>query len=304
MKRLLAMILCVCCIFALVSCELPIREYKGTPICNLTYESIDYNGGYTNTYVIDFENNLVKHRGYLPYGDEEAEFEIIAVFSDEEEKELINKLYSYGLFCIQDNYPSAPGIIDGGGWNLAIEYSDGTTKKSSGSNNSPSLVFSNCAKAFYDICRDGIVGYVPTEYYTPPHLSYTLRNNNSFYDYISSYGKRLNYEWNGFESKGNGIYEANLDTDYPYEFYEGEKYSLVLYTANYSTSNYYERFKKIFVKSYDNNENLTNEAVVHSGGWFDKIEFDLELNKIYLVRLEFSSGDFVEYTFNTNTTSI
>ena len=59
MKRLLAMILCVCCILTLVSCELPIREYKGTPICNLTYESIDYNGGYTHTYVIDFENNLI-----------------------------------------------------------------------------------------------------------------------------------------------------------------------------------------------------------------------------------------------------
>ncbi len=303
MKRILAMILCVSCILTLASCELPIKEYTGICLRNLTYESIDYNGGYTNTYVIDFENNLVKIRGYLPYEDEEAEFKILANFSDEEEKELINKLYSYGLFSIKDNYPSPPGIIDGGGWNLTIEYSDGTTKKSTGSNNSPGLVFSNCAKAFYDICGDGIVGYVPIEYYTPPNISYTLRNNNSFYDYISSYGKRLDYKWNGFESTGNSIYEANLDTDYPYEFYNGEEYSLVLYTANYSTYNRYEKFKRIIVKSYDNNENLTNEAVVHSGSWFDQIELDLELNKIYLVRLEFSNGDFVDYTFNTNATT-
>ena len=302
MKRLLAMILCVCCILALVSCELPIREYKGTPICNLTYESIDYNGGYTDTYVIDFENNLVKQRGYLPYGDEEAEFEIIAVFSDEEEKELINKLYSYGLFCIQDNYPSPPGIIDGGGWNLAIEYSDGTTKKSSGSNNSPSLVFSNCAKAFYDICGDGIVGYVPTEYYCPPDVSCTFRTQNKYYGY-SSYGERLDYKWNGFESIGNSIYEANQNAKFLHDFYEGEEYTLVLSTSNYGRYNDYDRFKTLIVKSFDNNENLTNEEVVHSGGLFAQIELDLEINKIYLIRLEFSSGDFVEYSFNTNTTS-
>ena len=63
--------------------------------------------------------------------------------------------------------------------------------------------------------------------------------------------------------------------------------------------NDYQRFKKCIVTSYDYNESLTNETTVHSGGWFKKIEVNLELNKIYVVRLEFGNGDFVEYTFNT-----
>ena len=297
MKRFITMILCVFTLLLLVGCETPIKEYRGKEILQLTFKMVDYNGRYTRTYIFDFEGNVVKSRGYLPYEDEEPEFDIIADFSEDEEGKLINKLYSYGLFNINDSYPAPPGIIDGGGWDLTVEYSDGSSKKSSGSNNSPDAVFSNCAKAFYDICGDGIVAYVPEEYYTPPNVSYTLRNGHENNGY-SSFGKRLDYRWNGFSSMGNSVFSANEAMDFLQRFYDGEDYTLVLYTANYRD---YDRFKKCTVTSYDYNEELTNASVVHSGGWFRQIELNLELNKIYVIRFDFKNGDFVEYTFNTKT---
>lgn len=293
------LVLCLVCLMMLSGCDTKIKDYTGTPLLNLTFEMVDYNGGYTKTYVFDFEANVVKSRGYLPYENEEPEFSIIATFSDEEESILINKLYSYGLFDIEEYYKSPEGIIDGGGWDLTIEYSDGTTKISRGSNNSPKNVFSNCAKAFYDICGDGIVAYVPKEYYCPPNVSYTFRNESNINEY-SSYGKRVDYEWNGFESIGNSIYDANEAADFNQKFYNGEEYTLILYTSNYRS---YDKFHKCIVTSYDYNENLTNETIVYNSGWFKQTEIRLQLNKIYLIRFEFINGDFVEYTFNTNVTS-
>jgi hypothetical protein len=84
------------------------------------------------------------------------------------------------------------------------------------------------------------------------------------------------------------------------KFYEGDDLTLTLYTANYRHYNSI-RFQKCIITTYDYNETLTNETVVHSGGWFKQIKLPLELNKIYLVRFEYITGDYVEYTFNTKT---
>ena len=179
MKRIFALILCVCSIFAICGCaQKPIKEYKGTPVVSLTYETVDYMGGYTEVYLFDFEENTVKRRAYLPseLEGENAPVQVIRQFTEEEEKRLIDKLYTYGLFGIKENYRSPAGISDGGGWSLALAFGDGTVKKSKGSNNAPHKVFENCAKAFYDICQTGIVASVPTEYYCPPNLSYTFHS--------------------------------------------------------------------------------------------------------------------------------
>jgi len=131
----------------------------------------------------------------------------------------------------------------------------------SGSNNSPSSVFSNCAKAFYDICEDGIVGYVPQDYYCPPNISYSFTSGSVHMGY-TSYGERADYRWNGFESKGNSIYELNVSNDFMQEFHEGDAYALVLYTSNYGD---YEKFQKCVVTEYDFNEELTNPTEVYGG---------------------------------------
>ena len=295
MKRIIMVCLCMVCLLGFSACSTAIKEYEGAAVTCISYERIDYNGGYTEEYVIDFENNVVQKRGYLPFENDAPDFETIATFSDEKERLLINKLFSYGFFDIKENYPAPEGIIDGGGWNMLVEYSDGTTKKSRGSNNSPSSVFSNCAKAFYDICEDGIVGYVAQEYYCPPNISYSFTSGSTHMGY-TSYGERADYRWNGFESIGNSIYELNVSNDFMQEFYAGDVYTLVLYTSNYGD---YEKFQKCIVIEYDYNEALSNLTEVYNGKWFKQIELELELDKIYLVRFEFKDGDFVEYTFNT-----
>ena len=303
MKRIISVILCISCIFLLTSCFAPpIREYGGTALSTLIYQTVDYMGGYTVTYIFDFDNNVAEKQEYLPYADEyegnNAEFDIIKEFTDEEEAILINKLYSYGLFNIRDNYKSPPNIMDGGGWSLIIEYTDGTSKQSEGSNNAPRWVFKNCAKAFYDLCENGVLAFVPEDYYRPPNLSYSFHSANEHYGY-AGYGERLDYSWNGFGSTGNDAYESNESMRFSHEFNTDENYSLILYTANYRNSYNYDKFTKCTLRSYDYNEKLTNEKTVYQSGWFKQVEIDLELNRIYILRLDFKNGDFVEYTFNT-----
>lgn len=291
MRRFISVILVVVSFLTFVSCNEKIKDYTGTPIVNLSYETVNYFGGYTQTYILDFENNVVKARGCFREEKESTDFDIIANFSDEEETRLINKLYTYGLFDIEEKYEL--DAIDGGGWDLVVEYNDGTTKKSSGSNDQPKLVFENCAKAFYDICERGIVAYVPPEYYSPPNnISYTFHNNFGTY---TSYGVCVDYNWKGFESSNNSVYEVNQAAKFFKEFYADDKYTLMLSGKDC-------KFKKCVVTTYDYNEELTNETVVYSGGWFKQKEIEFQLNKIYLVRVEFKNGDFAEYTFNTNTT--
>lgn len=300
MKKFWVISISVCCCLALVVCGvlfgfgIIIRKYKETPLLKLTFETVQEYNGITETYVVDFVSNDIKKHVLLPYAEEQPEVKVLANFSEEQEAVLINKLYTYGLFDIKGLYPQRPGIGEfGSNWDLAIDYADGITKKSRGINNSPMFVFRRCAKAFYDICRDGIVGYVPPQYYSPPNVSYTVAGYAS-----TGFSLRTNYKWNGFESVGNDAYAANEQAKYNHKFYDGNEYSLKLYTSNYGNN---KKFKKCFVKMYDYNNDLTNEVVVYKGRWFKQEKIALELNKIYVVRLEFRGGDFVEYTFNTKT---
>ena len=274
------MILCIAILMVLTSCD-TIKDYNGTPITALSYETEHYDGsGYTVTHIFDFENNVVKKREHWVGKEENSDFSIIASFSDEEETVLINKLYSFGLFDIKDNYKAPPLTFDGSGWSLLIQYGDGTVKESKGANNSPTSVFKDCAKAFYDICENGIVAYVPSEYYSPPNISYSFNSESKHMGY-TSYGERVNYQWNGFQSTENNIYEANISTDFKQKFDQNTKYTLVLYTANYGD---FDRFKTCTVTTFDYHEDLTNPTIVYSDKWFKQVEFDLQLNKIYLIR--------------------
>lgn len=293
----LAVVMLLCC---LVGCSESLKEYDKTPLISLTYTQVDYNGGFTTEYLFDFETNIATRHSYLPTDDENDRLETLAEFSEEQEKTLIDKLYTYGLFDIKEEYKSPPGIVDGGGWNLKIGYNDGSIKESSGSNNSPNYVFSKCAKAFFDICGNGVVARVPSEYYTPPSISYAI--HSTFKSTTTSQGatslvERGNYKWNGFEDGSKNYYQLNQNSSFPFELdFENIAYEFVLYTSNYGD---YDRFKECIVVSYDFNEELSGEEVIIEKGWFKQIEFDLQVNKIYVVKLIFKNGDFVEYTFNT-----
>lgn len=274
---------------------IPIKEYDKTPIVRITFKKIKYLGGGVNEYVVDFENDVIKKAQYIGSKVEDPEFGILADFSAAQEAVLINKLYSYGLFDLDDNYPSPEGIFDGGEWLLSIEYSGGTAKNSKGINNTPTKVFGECAKAFFDICHDGVVGDVPSEYYYPPSVYYALRFENNLC--CSSFYPSINYRWNGFEGVGNGIYaEAGRDISYSEMLVEGKEYTM---SVGVDRDDGKERFEKIIVTSYDFNKELTNKKTVCESDDESRIEFRLDLNKIYVVRVEYENGDFAEYAFNT-----
>jgi hypothetical protein len=118
----------------------------------------------------------------LPGEDDENErvFDVFASFTDDEEKTFIDSCYSFGLFNLKDKYTTTEKIIDGGSWSLGIEYDDGSNKTSYGINAGPKNIFNKCTTVFYDLCGDGVVGIVPSNYYNTPNvsISFDLRYNN------------------------------------------------------------------------------------------------------------------------------
>ena len=282
----------------LISCN-RIKEYGGKVIVKLTYQTVDYNGGYTTNVVLDFINNKYLSSGILPGEEQEPNLEVKRTFSEEEEKDFINGCYSYGLFNLKDKYKRT-GIIDGGGWTLLIEYEDGSIKESTGINASPTTIFNNCSTYFYDICGERILGNLPDYYFYPPGVSIAFRYKIGEYgsgsDNSIARVSRANFKWKRFESLDNDLFEINNSLSDKNQFLINNNYQLVLYTANYNCK---DRFTKIKITSYDFDENLTNEKEVYHGSWFKQIELDLELEKIYKFELGFYDGDYVEYTFNT-----
>lgn len=122
-------------------------EYDGKPIREITYESVDYFGGITNTYVVDFETGSCRTAYYNPIEDEIApEPEFLRSFVPDEGRHFLDKVNEGGLFGLWKKYETK-GVVDGGGWTLTILYTDGTTKISTGSNYRPKA-FDRCAPAF------------------------------------------------------------------------------------------------------------------------------------------------------------
>ena len=111
------------------------------------------------------------------------------------------------------------------------------------------------------------------------------------------------YRWNGFESLGHDIFEINEGMKTNMKFYNNVPgFVLSIGTQNYDHLSGCERFTSFTIRSYDYNEDMTNEALVHSGGWFYRsLKIELEPDKIYVLRYEYENGDYFEVTFNTRT---
>ena len=296
MKKIIIIILIVIT-FMSISCSSNKRE----DIVKITYQTVDYNGGYTTNAVLNFENNEYRRNAYLPENTDfkEPELELIKTFSDEEEKEFIKGINYAGLLNIKEHYEKS-GIIDGGGWTLIIEFSDGTIFKSTGSNDNPRNVFNKCSTYFYDLCDEEVMGMLPQYYKDQPNVSYTLYVFEGEKRVSGTMGlphiKKGNYKWNKRSSFDNNYYNMNNDQEKNNSFFDSYSYKLHLSTYNY---NFDDRFTNITIYEYDFNKELSNEKTIYTGKWFKQIELDIELNKIYVYRLEFENGDYVEYTFNT-----
>lgn len=311
MKRLALLFSALLLVLCLSSCAvldefIPIVEYKGTPLSTLTFENIDYMGGLTVTYIIDFNENTVVKTVYMPWEEgQQYETEDICEFTEDEERIFINKIYSYGLFDINDRYEPDHTVYDGGGWSLLIEYNDGSVKKSTGSNASPERVFQNCAIPFYDLTGIDILGGVPSSYYSPPRIDFSVDyrygnytySDNSFIDVSCA-----NYLWNGHEKNDVNIYNVAIESE-DISLLSWSEYTLVMYTSNYDRriigNSGYSPFDECVVMSYNISPELTDGKEVLRTGWFKQVELVLEVNRIYVVTLYFDNGDFVQYAFST-----
>ncbi len=297
MKKTKSFILCVALLLVLAGCRAEEKAPAPAQVLlkSLQFDMSSYLVGFTTSYVFDFEKNVVQESSIYQRYYDEPQFTQIAAFSDDQEKTLIEKLDSFGFFDQEEDYPPPGVVYDGGGWDLTVEYADGTVKRSKGNNNFPKL-FADCAKAFYDICERGVCAYVPEEYYSPPYML-SCSMGNHYYD---GFGKRLDYRWNGFKSEGNSICDANKMTSFPDRLYKEAQYK---YKMTLCTDSRYDSIVKNYsVKYYDDSIPLADPTPVRSGEWYKETSFELELDKIYLIRLDFKNGDFAEFTFNTRTT--
>lgn len=59
MKKIISILILLVLCISLFGCTYgkKVKKYDGTPLTQLIYESVDYNGGATTTYVFDFTEN-------------------------------------------------------------------------------------------------------------------------------------------------------------------------------------------------------------------------------------------------------
>lgn len=300
--RFVSVIISSLSLFAFVGCSPEPKSYEGTEVVKITYSTVDYFGGYTEDYLFDFTSDTASKRAYVPHsdtGDGVPEYVRFAEFTESDATDFFDKCYTYGLFSLKKSYVTEDIICDGGGWSLTIEYVDGTTFSSTGDNAWPTEVFDKCKFAFYELCGEGVVGSIPSEYLFPPDVSLSFRYQigNSIH---SNNGlariRRGNYLWNGHSVSDTSYYDVNLELSGSNRFDDTCQYTLVLYTANYQ---YSKKFDKFTLTCYDYDEQMSNEHELFSSKWFKQEEFPLQFDKIYIYRLYWSNGDFSEYTFNT-----
>ena len=275
------------------------KEYDGQDIKSIEFSTTDYNGGLTVDHLIDLETNEYKQRRYNPFASLLIDYETIREFTEEEEKVFINGIYNAGLLNIDEEY-SEEGVIDGGGWHLIIKYNDDSIFESNGSNASPTDVFNKCSVFFYDLCKKEIMGVLPEYYIYPPEVSFSIEyedeNGNTALDNSFTKFTRVNYKWNNVVKELGSYYGINNLFKIHNTFKDDINYKLVLYTSNY---HYKEKFNNCEVREYNFDSDLTGEEIIYKGHWFEQIEVELKLDKIYVFRYSYKDGDYVEYTFST-----
>ena len=310
-KRIGTLLLLIALAFNLTSCGTSFfkKEYNGKRISSITkyyhYAYYDYDDHcwMSSKDLIDFDSNKY-FSGYVKSDELDADAEEKSSFSDEAEKEFMDLCYEYGLFDLEEEYTTDIVVDDGGGdWDFIIEYEDGTTKKSHGEFMAYPEAFEKCATVFYDLCRDGVVGSVPTSYIYPPEPGATFHYKRS--DGTSFGGgnvglkqSRVNYKWNKQEVTDADLFRINDENRNEHVFYYDTRTTLVLW----KTYDWKEKFIRIKITEYDFNEELTNPRVIHRGFFGRQVEFDIEINKIYVYELKFANGDYVQYTINTGWT--
>ena len=292
------------------------EKYTGAPLTSITITN-ESNNGYTYIHTVDLvENKVIKETIEDKTLISGSTKEVLSIFSDEKKVMFLNKLYTYGFFDLKERQGTDSDFrvnynpfSHSSHWNIDISYTDGSVKKYERNvTNFKKEVSINCSKAFYDICGYGIVGATPQYYYTPSKLGYILTYSDEHGKLVTEkkrtiISERLSYSWNGFESDKNDIYATNEEMGYYFtnvnEDAYNYKYRMTVCTEQLFDAATQTNARRYIVTSYDYCEELTNKKIVGISVFGLTPTFKLEMDKIYVVRMEFDYGNFVEYTFNT-----
>lgn len=284
-------------------------SFNRTPVENLSEIAIsigDYKGEREIKYTIDFENNIYKKLIKTPedYGVQKVFEDSEKIFTEEQETKFLKEADDADLFTLKEKNNLLWGIINSE-WSIEFKYLDGSSYISKGQNGIN--VSKECAVAFYHLCGEQVIGDMPDYFFTPPNQpDIAFEYVKDGVECVNVNGlvrfKLGNYVWSEFTVTNADYYELNNEdySQYGIEpFNSSIEYSFGFYTANYPKNA--EKFKKMIVKEYDFNKELTNEKVVFDLEWFKKTNYvKLELEKIYICRFEFSEGRYAEYTFTTH----
>lgn len=285
-----------------------IKEYTGTKVKSIQYKYFD-----------DYSTNIPTKIAYLDF-DENKYYNNIKndekilhhEFTEQEEKQFIDGVYSAGLFNIRKEYiykisnnnsenefieVLLTSTINTFTYNLVIEFEDGSVIESRGENDLPIDLFNRCSIYFYMLCREEVLGTLPYHYFDLPDAQIFIdvqtqypSTNSDFTlpihlsNYIRRYKELKNNLYELHEEKYNGVMLLNDET----------------YVAKFDTSNLNKKeFKKIEIKMYDYNSMLSNETTIVNTEWFDIYEIQLEFNKIYSYKVYYTNDDYFEYSFHT-----
>lgn len=288
MKKVLNTIL-VLFLLTLSGCS---YQYEGKEVKTIYYESVNYNGGFTKEFVVDLENGTVKYKETDPIELTFSDFEVIYTFDTSKVEEFMNQAGEAGLFELEKEYVN-PYIIDGGGWTFTITYEDGEIKESNGVNEFPDE-FKEADYAFFYLYGDDLFNSLPNDYKNPPAVNFSIQYvvGNSHYS-TGGLVSPIIYTWHDTEVTVENPFELGYQLSET-EFKEGIDYLLTL-----STSNYTVRFSRMVITEYDLDG--SNEKEIDSRRFFDQKEYDIEVNKIYVIKMTYDYGT-CEYYLSTKLT--
>ncbi len=292
MKKILILV-CLCLLPMLTACPANVK-YEGPEVKSLEYITSDFASGQIKSYNIDFNQQKVTKKEGTSLNVEPT---VLTTFSYKDKNQFLKEVYEAGLFEIESHYEKENSEYNT--WELIICFESGITKYSIGINDYPKTVFDNCAIPFYSLCKEEVLGKIDDNYFIQSNIqiSWYLQNNP-----INSYGinkielKTANYKWNLKEITNRNIYELNKE-DKNIIFYDNFQYKILL------SGSMGKEITKLIIKQYDLNEELTNEKIIYEGSYNNKLEFNIELNKIYLCEFQSDEEQYCQYTFNTKSTT-
>lgn len=232
-------------------------------------------------------------------------------FTDEEENILISKLQKNHFFSLEQNYGENKSSYNE--WHIVIEFKNGRKKISNGYNAYPEDIFLECCTNFYDLVKDPIIAELPPFYADTPYVeTRVIGGEYSSFEYerftsavsgrVVKRAVKANYKWYTYDVKDVDYYQVNqknvpIDLEYNGNWFDKSiSYKLKFDTTNYT---YKDKFTNFEVTEYDYNAQLTNKTTVLKTGFFTSETIDLQLNKIYVIRLDYADGRFVEYALPT-----